>query len=322
MLLLMALVAGSAHAEPDATPTPTPPPRRALSSDNLSAAEFAFVRDFNGRRLWSSHVAPVARGGHQAIELLDGSGEAFAPVARAKLPAELKPLAGARVRLYSADGKECEVKLEHWGILAEFNPVPEGEEGEPSPSELARRAFSTDESAVLSYAVDITAASKHCGEVLWARLATLPQVPSYPVEELKGKALGQLRPLLRKTKAFVEAQQRYRQELKGSWDRHQFTAFSGYAAQVESTRYLVGNLHNFEGCDSFAGDAIGVFEQAAAGYREHPNAMSVPLHPVRAVDLNGDGFPEWISEYYLVGWDGTELRILRDVEPESWWCPC
>ena len=44
------LVAGSAHAEDGALPSP---PRRALSSDNLSAAEFAFVREINGRRLWS-----------------------------------------------------------------------------------------------------------------------------------------------------------------------------------------------------------------------------------------------------------------------------
>jgi hypothetical protein len=43
---------------------------------------------------------------------------------------------------------------------------------------------------------------------------------------------------------------------------------------------------------------------------------------VRALDLNGDGFPEWLSEYHLVAWDGEQLVILRDVEPETWFCPC
>ncbi len=328
-VIVLASLAGSARAEPSAAPSapadpspsrPTAP--RALSADTLSDAEFAFIARIGKRRLWRSHVSATRRAKVGRIQSLD-PGEAFATIARALLPAELKPLQGARVRLQTASGEECEVTLKKWGVLAEYNSAPEGEDEQLSDQQLSQRAYTSDESAQLSYAVDITEESASCEQALWARLATLPKVASYPVEELKGAALERLRPLLHKTANFIEAQKRYREEHeKGSWDRLEFTSFVGFATQVEETRHLIGDMNYFEGCSEFSGHTIAFYEQLQKGHREQPNELSATFAPERALDLNGDGFPEWISEYHLVGWNGTHLTILREVEPESWWCPC
>lgn len=318
-LFVLTLLSGVANA--DAPSVPAAPPPRALSAEALSDAEFAFVRSEDKRRFWLSRqevVRPVMVAPSQLL----GDDAAFAPVAKQTLPAQLKQLDGKAVRLFTASGDSCEVTLRDWGLFAEFNPVPEGEGAEPDPAELARRAYSTDESAVLRYAVDITAASAKCEAALWARLGSLPNVPSYAVKELKGAAREPLRALLRKTTAYKEAQKRYREQHKGSWDRHRDTAFSAFVTELGEARHLVGNFNHFEDCESFAGDATGFFAQAESGYREHPNERSVSFEPLRAIDLNADGFPEWISEHQLVGWDGEHMSVLRDVEPESWFCPC
>lgn len=317
---LLLLSAGAARAEAPGEAPPDGP--RPITAEALTDAEFALVRSEGSRRFWMSRETVTTPKRKGKVQLLDDS-SAFARVSTRALPAALAALSGAVVRLESARGDACEVKLERWGVFAEFNPVPDGlDEAEREPQRLANLAYTTDETAELRYAVDITQSTQSCTDALWARLASLPQVASYAVRELEGAAREPVRKLLRATSAFREAQERYREAQRGSWDRHRDTGFSAFACELGTTRHLIGNLHYFEDCESFAADVVGFFVARGKSHREQANELSTPFEPLRAIDLNMDGFPEWVSQYHLVAWDGEHMARLRSVEPENWFCPC
>jgi len=176
-MIVLASLTSAARAEPSGAarvqPEPAPPARpaapRALSAETLSDAEFAFVVRVGKHRLWRSRVSAPHGAKLGRIQSL-APGDAFAPIARSPLPAELAPLQGARVRLQTAGGEECEVTLKSWGVLAEYNSAPEGEDEKLSERQLARRAFTRAPSCATrsTSARRALAARRRCGHA-WPR---------------------------------------------------------------------------------------------------------------------------------------------------------
>jgi hypothetical protein len=116
----------------------------------------------------------------------------------------------------------------------------------------------------------------------------------------------------------AQAQRRFAKQAKGFWDKHEFTSGTGWVATVGESRFTVDSLQYVDGCEGFNADTSFVFRDAELLKSD----LSIAFFPKLALDLNGDGMPEWLTDDELIGWDGKALSIILSVEPETYVCPC
>jgi ketosteroid isomerase-like protein len=304
---------------------------RQLSAVTIGDRDFAFVRTLGDRRFWISRATPAGQTIDGAPEFVD-RWAAWGRVATERLPAELKALAGSTVLLDPSPEHSCEVRLENFGVLAEFRPHFgdvqrwEGEAPhEALPKEtVARELFGDNEvhGPDHAYAVEI-ALSPGCKSARWARAKELSPVPVYPIAAVAGAELEALRASVRKTAPYLQLQQRFRAERpEGQWDVVTGAEARGYATQVGSNEFALLTLRHNDDCASFSGEMTALGRVQAAAFKHLAADVQGVFVPVLAIDLDNDGMPEWLSETELLGWGGNAYSLVVSVKPSDYDCPC
>lgn len=304
----------TARAEPGDAPLAVQP------LAELTDADFAFVSSYQGRTFWVSHVSwegPALRARPKWLS----DDTAFATVAEQSLPQSLRALTREAVSLYDRDGKRlCQATLQGWGVLAEYDQGSDDWAGLSKPKLLARM-YAAESDARRRYAAELKL-PPGCAQVRWARATRLPPAPVFKLTALEGKALLAERARLRATPEWTEAQERFAKGEKGRWDQHPDTHVQAYSCQVRGERYLLATLFQFTDCESFAADVVLTLRGRGKAAVQLANDLSIEVAPVLALDLNGDGIPEWLTSDSLIGWDGERFTTVLDNSSMFSSCPC
>ncbi len=303
-----------------------------LSELTITDEDFAFIRTIEGRSFWISRVSPAGQTIDGGPELI-ANGAAFGKVATERLPQELQALAGSTVVIDPLPEGGCEARLEQFGVVVDFHPHFGDEQrwdgfmGQPAlpKAKVAREVFGPNEvtGPDHKYAVDITAAAKSCKSATWARAKSRPAVPVFPLEVLAGPKLEALRASVRKTPSYADLQKSYRESApEGQWDVVTNATFQAYETRVGPSRFAMATLSHIADCASFSGEMTAVWRVHGDAFKSLTVHVQGAFVPVRAIDLDGDGMPEWMSETELLGWDGTSYTPVVSVKPSDYDCPC
>jgi hypothetical protein len=261
-----------------------------------------------------------------------GDGAAFAPIFSESLPKELSPLVGATFAVEPGLQANCDVKLDHWGVLAEFEPHFSdhrrwgGLDGEAPPEDqIAREIFGPAQVNGRDhlYAADITEATKHCQSARWGRGNTA--VPTFKVEQvtLPPSTYSSLLRRLHKAPNYVELERGFRESgSEGSLAELVEDGVSVWSTRVGETTFLLTNFTYAGECDGFSGRLTNIWRMQGELPVELPSIFSDEFIPILALDINRDGQPEWVSEDQLVARDGGYWSTVLTVKPHDYDCPC
>lgn len=304
-----------------------------LSALEFPLERFSFIRTVGGRRYWVAGNVSAAGQTILAPPEYVAVGAAFAPVDPKRLPAAVRPFVGRRV---TGSGKGCQATLTEWGVLADFEPhfgtVQEWEGllpgQQPTPERrIAREVFGEDtveSDGIHRVAADITDQTASCEDWLYARDVKMASAPDYAETHLLQAELEAIRGALRKTRDYLQAQRAFASENpgKGRWDEALGVTLQVTAVALEDDRFAIASFQHSEGCGGFEASVRGVFRSTDGGWIRLPASVPGWVSYSQAVDLNGDGMPEWLSEFTVLGWDGKAYGVVLDVSPPSFDCPC
>jgi hypothetical protein len=251
------------------------------------------------------------------------------------LPAELARWRDRRLRVYDAQGTVCQATVKgfrvlsrsipHFGTRQEWNEMPE--------AAVARQAWELG-SKVLVGELD-----RVCEQAVWAQPATTTPAPvvdggGEADPALQARALA----ALRRTDAWKATQKSYREEPTegvASWDKlpgianvvRRFKALNkGKTVVLLSVTQSV-----YDSCGTFSGEVSAIFEDRNGKLVLRNTPGQAAVRAVAAVDSDGDGDSELLTEPSGTNYGFEHGRLLLDgdkwdtsdgVEVPYMDCPC
>ncbi|MFO0610358.1 MAG: nuclear transport factor 2 family protein [Polyangiales bacterium] len=254
------------------------------------------------------------------------------------LPEALRGAAGQGYRFYAVDGTSCEATLGplsvlsrvdvHFGVSQRWaGEDVDGERHAPyTPAEVAAEAFDMG-AQVLVARVD----GECGGRALWGRLASLPAVAAFRGAPAPAPLAAVVRQRFRTLPAWRAAEAAYRQDgnaVRGrSWDMHAGAApdVTLWTAPNNGRRFAVVSASTMAGgCADFSASMTAVFEVTGAQtlVLQSDGAEPSYVDDAGAVDLDGDGRPEFVTADGLFRRQGTAYRpqVLYSVPNHD--CSC
>lgn len=257
------------------------------------------------------------------------------------VPAALRALSGQAVRAYAAGGAACEARAGELAVLGRVD-VHFGTEQRwsgqdvdgtrvprASDAAVAREAWAESEGGmVLAARLDDAAG---CTDPVWARLASSSAAPAFAPSAadaaLTARALASFRAL----PAWRRLQTDYRAgdgSTGGNWDSHgqrNAPTVTVWQAAGGARRFVTVRAWTaVGGCAEFSGEITAVFEVAGTqgltllSDGADPGAFS----PTAAVDVDGDGVPEFVTADGLVRKTGAVFRGATPYAVPSHDCGC
>jgi len=247
---------------------------------------------------------------------------ARADVDRSSLEPPLAALVGKKLTLYGPDGKSCQTGLDRLSLVAGLTPhfgtaaVWRGEDGSPplSEAEIAGEVWSGGRTVL----VGRPAACKG----LFARASSAPVVAFVPVQDktLSSRAQAAFRKLpewAATQKSFVDTGG------TGSWDEGEVPIeILLYRHPQSGKTWAVVHASGGNFCSEFGAEMTAIFEQVGSGWKNRGAANLEPFTPAAAVDLDGDGEPEFVEGLRLIGDTGDGWGTLREFAYPDHDCPC
>lgn len=264
------------------------------------------------------------------------------PVA-ADVRTEERAIVGKRLRLFTSEGDrtggtvtalQAVVRYEpHFGTIQRW----EGEMDDAprrTDAQIAEEVW-THANADDVYLVGVLKLDRRTKTPLWA------QAEDKPLPDLLGRpvaAEGQLRvaalQAFGKLKGYRENQAYFREEVGGRrgarWDTYEGAApkVALFQPSKAGRRYLAVSAAAGPGCGGFHGEFWALFE--VQGSLDHPKLRLLTdpadpgpfFRPLSAVDLDGDGIPEFLNRKLLVRPQGEVHKATQDVGENSYDCPC
>ncbi len=264
---------------------------------------------------------------------------AIRPVVDDLLPKKLKPLRSAHFRLYGAHGEACQSDVKAAWVLS--HAIPHSGmvltwEGRDSIGGTSGAAWSKPQ-----IATDIWRMTKGRGRYLALELkagcddglvaiASLEQAQPAPsvwsVQQPDETQRAMALEAFQSSADYVAIQKQFREETKKNAPWHTDTSLPPQIVVFEhpkAGRYLVVGASAGAGCGSFYGELLTFWK-----LQDKPILIKSevgPLHqmmPKAAVDLDGDGLPEFLSEEGLMSQQGGGVTQLLDISPPVFECPC
>lgn len=257
------------------------------------------------------------------------------------VPQSLRELRGQAVRVFSGDGSACDARLGELAVLGRIDvhfgteqrwsgEAPDGTRGpRMSDREVAREAWHESDGGMLLVA-RLDDASGCSATPLYGRLASLPPAtvfaPSTADPALGQRALSRFRAL----PSWRRLQSEYRESgaTGPNWDSHERTSapvVKVWQAPGSARRFVtVSASTTVGGCAEFSARLTAVFE---VGGPQGLILHSDPAEPgafeaQAAVDIDGDGVPEFVTADGYVRRAGTVLRSVSPLAVPSHDCPC
>lgn len=256
------------------------------------------------------------------------------------VPAALREVRGQAVRAYSGSRATCEARAGdlavlgrvdvHFGVEQRWSGQGEdGVQGAPLSDEVvAREAWSeADGGMVLAARLDD---ARGCGDAVWARVASQSAAavfaPTAADAALAGRALARFRAL----PAWRRLQTDYRAggATGANWDAHgtgNAPAVTVWQAQGSARRFVTVRASTaVGGCAEFAGRLTAVFEVGGPTglVLQSDGADPGAFVPTAAVDVDGDGVPEFVTADGYVRRTGAVFRGATPYAVPSHDCDC
>ncbi|MBL8603081.1 MAG: nuclear transport factor 2 family protein [Myxococcales bacterium] len=258
----------------------------------------------------------------------------------AAIPEGLRGFAGQSVRAYTADGRRCEARLGalavlgqvdvHFGVEARWaGQQDDGTPGAPlDAATVGREAWAESDGGM--FLVAPLEGSEGCAaEPRVVRLASQPEVKVYlgtaADAALSAQALAQVRGLA----AWRQLQIAYRAQAPnaGPWDSLNTTSpprVTVWQAEGAPRRFVTVVISAAGGgCADFSGEMTVVFEQRGAALTLHSDAADPGAFvPLTAVDVDGDGVPEFVTANGFARRTGAVFRVATPWQVPYHDCPC
>lgn len=276
--------------------------------------------------------------------LVDRSGQVVVTrteFAEVGVPSALRALGGQAVRAWAPDGTACDARLGglavlgrvdvHFGTEQRWSGEREdGTRGAPvSDAVVAREAWAeADGGRVLVARLD---AADGCSPATrWARIASQPApvvfAPSTPDAALAARVMARVRslPVWRR----LQAEYREGGGAAAAWDSHEATArptLRLWQAPGGARRFVtVYASTTVGGCGQFMARATVVFELGGPqGLVLHSDGADPGVFvPDGAVDLDGDGVPEFVTADGYARRTGAVYRVAAPLAAPSHDCDC
>lgn len=335
---------------------PTPPqaalaPRLVIAREELLASDLVGGPGQGVRPSSQNHSFVFAAGGSQWVVISQGGASlkgkgplsliaddpAF--VVQEAESAAFSDWKGRAVKLYDAEGKACDAKVEslhlgvrfyaHFGMLGTWRGTGDSEaEGPMAPDKVAADAWDmlTGDERML-----VGRLSAGCGPALWARDAAAP-APAVAGVIAAGKALHQKALTeFRGLAGWARLQKAYQAEAQGT-KTPEWTSYEGAKPGVRTFQMPDGRQFISvwaaagSGCGDFGGELWAAWEVKDQGKtlmlltdEQDPGHDFVPD---AVFDLDGDGRVEIMGSEQLMTPAGATLRPAVNVRPPSFDCGC
>lgn len=256
--------------------------------------------------------------------------------ASSAVPASLAAIAQGEAVLSGADGATCDA---HLGALAVISRVDvhfsveqrwsgqndDGTEGTPAtPAQIAADAWG--EGRLLVASIDGA-----CPDATYARLASLPAVTRFSRTPADAALTSRVRAAFRALPAWTALDEAFHEQAsredgapRARWDEPDTSTPAVEVWSAGERRLAVIGASVMEGgCADFSGALWAVF--AIDGETLTPlTSTSDPGYfaPLGAVDVDGDGRPEWVVEQGVVGAVDSGLGLVEDLSPAMHDCDC
>ncbi len=256
------------------------------------------------------------------------------------VPEALRAVSGQAVRGYAGGGPTCEARAGdlavlgrvdvHFGVEQRWSGQgDDGAQGAPLSDEVvAREAWSeADGGMVLAARLDD---ARGCADAVWARVASqgaaLVFAPTTADAALTGRALARFRAL----PAWRRLQTDYRAggATGANWDAHgtgNAPVVTAWQATGSARRFVTVRASTaVGGCAEFSGRLTAVFEVGGPTglVLQSDGADPGAFVPTAAVDVDGDGVPEFVTADGYVRKAGAVFRGATPYAVPSHDCDC
>lgn len=311
------------------------------ASEAAPPASGAFMPTFEVGDVRYAILAPAEDGWSEGAAELLSPGEVVISRKAARmsgLPEAIRGYASQRVRFYTSEGQTCEAGLGalsvisridvHFGVSQRWaGEDPDGEHHAAyTPAEVAAEAFDMGAQVLVARLDDACARG-----ALWGQLASQPAVTAFRSAPVSAALTAAVLQRFRALPAWRAAEAAYRQDgaaLRGrSWDMHDnhAPAVVLWQAPNNGRRFaVVSALTMVGGCAEFSASMSAVFEVTGAStlVLQSDGANPSLFDTDGAVDLDGDGRPEFITETGLFRRMGTVYRPQDLYSVPNNDCPC
>lgn len=260
------------------------------------------------------------------------------------VPAPLAALAHQTVSLGDAGGSHCAAHLGdlvvlsrvdvHFGVEQAWDgQQPDGSRGPPATNaRIAADAWG--EGMLLAAALDDAA---DCPSATYARLASAPADRAFARTDADAALATRVRAAFRALAGWTSLEATFHDPeshadgetppASAHWDETDGAAPAVALWQLPGAgrRFaVIGASTASGGCADFSGAMWAVFEVDAQGALTPLTDASDPGYfvPVGAVDVDGDGAPEWIVPEGIVGRASGGLGLVEDISPAMHDCYC
>lgn len=271
-------------------------------------------------------------------------------VDESKLPESYRAFLGKPLQLVGPTGPLCTAKVKGFALLHRVDAYPEsvaiwqgkdagsdGKRRRQASATIAREAWAMGETRHLLIA-ELELGGAACGKLgapggpTWARAATEPTLKIRPAQVATAAwqqaALAQARKLPEYVRLQTEYTERGTEPRKAHWeaaydDRPEVRVME----RGDGTRLLSVLLAARGGCADFGGTLWAVWEVKGgpgrdASYKLLLASTSSVGIPAAAVDIDGDGREELLTNDGILRRRGERLGELEELEIPSFICPC
>ena len=305
---------------------------RKAAAKPLSRDEFSFVKHFGHRTVLV--IAPeTSEAPRAAAEFLDFHA-ASRTLPEDRLDAETQAFASKRFALYGPRGKACEGKL--GGVFALAHVIPhfgqiQDWKGEQSSTPMSKTRIALElwelSDAPGGRALGGELWGEGCEGALWARTTDAAPPSVYALAKLDEAATDQVHKAFRKLPGHRTFQRQYTRDFgrRGFWDEDERTNRRLIAFEEPGTGEQYIAVSAFAaGCGDFYGEFWALFRKSDGrlALLTDGSAPGALFFPASALDANGDGQPEFVSEFDLVELVSGRFQRTNSVAPPDFDCGC
>lgn len=292
--------------------------------------EFAFARAFDN--FIGIDVGEAPEGIEQGkAKLMRKPDYASKDIKADKLPAEVAAIKGKSFTLYGPKGKVCTANVKDFVVSASATPhfgqVQTWEEEKSTDAQIASGIWGLGTNATrLIATLDID--PKACAGAIFARESTLSEPKLYkPLGAEKSKAYQEpASKLYRSSTGYTSRAKDWKSGgERGDWWDNSFTTLDAFANPDDPQHAIVAMTYTHGECGAPVSDFWHIIEAKGQSYQDvltpQPETTFVFI-PEMVVDIDGDGTPELFDQYKLLRMVNTRYRLVEDIEPPYFDCPC
>lgn len=302
--------------------------RVADEKPKFNHSEFSFARVYDRQVGFDLGTAPQEAIG-KGLTLLSKEGVASKPVDESKLDAQTQALKGKAFTLYGPQGQVCQGKVT--GFIAAVSVTPHfgmrqvWEDDKYSDTKIADDIWGLGDVRSTRQLAIIDADPSKCKGAVFARESSLAAPVLYKPEADASSFREPAAKLYRSTSSYSSRAKDWADSgEKGQWFDDQFDTIKAFT-HPSKPHTIISVVDAYDGCDAPVEGFWHIFEAKDQSYTDVLSPAPSLLFgfvPSVVADIDGDGQPEIFNQDILLHMVGTRYKVIEDIEPPYFDCPC